>query len=363
MKNKLLLPLAVALLAVSCSNKEEQAAEPKETKFCLKADLKAKIEIDDVKVTPVAETIALTGNVTYNTDQVVQFSSLIDGVVTNTFFSLGDYVKKGQVLAEIKSTELNSLKSEEISLKSQLEVAKRQYASVKSMFDDGIASQSDLLKAKSEVDVTESSINNVKQNLALFSASTEKSVFRILAPANGYVVNKNMSPGMQISAGDAPLFTISDLKEVWVMVNIYATNLKDVSEGMEVNIKTPAYPDEAFKGRIDMLSQVFDAEEHVVKARIIMNNKDKKLKPGMPADIMISSKAQQGEMPAVPAKALLFDDNQNYILVYHDDCNIEIRHIAPAVKNRDYLYFDKGVNVGEKVITKNHLLIYEQLKN
>lgn len=363
MKNKIITAAAIALLAASCGQKEEAVAENKNDKFCIGADLKAKLSIDNVAVTPVAETIALTGNVSYNTDQVVQFSSLIDGVVTNTFFSLGDYVKKGQVLAEIKSTELNSLKAESVSLKSQLEVSKRQLASVKSMFDDGIASQSDLLKAQSDVAVLESSIGNVTQNLALFSASTEKSVFRILAPANGYVVNKNMSPGMQISAGEAPLFTISDLKEVWVMVNIYATNLKDVSEGMEVSIKTPSYPDETFKGKIDMLSQVFDAEEHVVKARIVMQNPDMKLKPGMTADIMIASKRQQGEMPAIPAKALIFDDNQNFVLVYHDDCNIEIRKIEPTVKNRDYLYFDKGLNAGEKVITKNHLLVYEQIKN
>ncbi|RYD86133.1 MAG: biotin/lipoyl-binding protein, partial [Sphingobacteriales bacterium] len=150
MKNNVLLAVAaVLLMAGGCAEKNEEAAGKKDSKFCISPDLKAKITIGTVKKEPVAETIALTGNVTYNADDVVQFSSLVSGVITGTHFSLGDYVKKGQVLAEIKSTELNSLKSERVSLQSQLQVAQRQLQSVKSMFNDGIASQSDLLKAQS----------------------------------------------------------------------------------------------------------------------------------------------------------------------------------------------------------------------
>ena len=101
------LPL---LLFFSC--KEKETVLEKSDKFCLNEDLKKKVTIEEVRKEPISETFSLTGNVTYNADNVVQFTSLINGVVTNTYFSLGDYVKKGQVLAEIKSTELNGLQSE-----------------------------------------------------------------------------------------------------------------------------------------------------------------------------------------------------------------------------------------------------------
>lgn len=358
MKYIYLMPLA---LLFSCNEKE--TVTEKNEKFCLNDDLKKKVTIEEIKKEPVSETFTLTGNVTYNSDNVIQFTSLINGVVTNTYFSLGDYVKKGQVLAEIKSTELNGLQSENKSVESQLAVAQRQLASVKSMFEDGISSQKDLIQAESEVKVLKASLENIKSNLALYSASPEKSVFQIKAPSNGFIVAKNMSSGMQISSGSEPLFTISDLNEVWVMVNIYATDMQNIKENMEVKIKTLAYPDEVFSGKISALSQVFDAEEHVLKARIVMKNTDLKLKPGMSADIILNkSNASAESLLAVPVKAVIFDDNQNFLVVYKDDCNLEIRQVDPVTKNREVVYFDKGIQENEKIISKNQLLIYESLK-
>ncbi|WP_306350283.1 efflux RND transporter periplasmic adaptor subunit [Flavobacterium sp. '19STA2R22 D10 B1'] len=357
---------SISLLAIlflqSCQHKEEKAPV-EDKKFCIDAELKSKIKIDTLTKSPITETLTLTGNVTYNTDNMVQFVSLISGVVTNTYFSLGDYVKKGQVLAEIKSTELNGLQSESRSLQSQLQVAQRQLAATKSMFQDGIASQKDLLSAENDVNVLKSSLENTRENLSLYSASAEKSVFQIKAPTDGYIVEKKMSSGMQISSETESLFTISNLNEVWVMVNIYATNMQNIKENMEVKIKMLAYPDETFTGKISSLSNVFDSEERVLKARIVMKNPNLKLKPGMSADIIIDKEISHEQAIAVPNKAVIFDDNRNYLLFYKDDCNLEIREVEPSAKNDEVVYFDKGIQENEKIITKNQLLIYERLKN
>lgn len=361
MKTTICLPILGLLLVCGCGEKEVK--KNKTEKFCISAELKQKIEIQEVKNRVVSESINLTGNVAYNADNVVQFNSLVEGVITNTYFSLGDYVKKGQVLAEIRSTELNTMQAESKSLESQLLVAQRELQSTQSMFDDGIASQRDMIQAQSEVDVIKSSLEGIKANLDLFSASNEKSVFRIKAPTEGYIVAKNISSGMQISETGEALFTISNLKKVWVMVNIYTTNLRSIKEGMPVDIVIPSYPDEVFKGKITSLSNVFDAEEHVLKARVEMDNPELKLKPGMLADISIDNNEQAKEMASLPTEAVIFDNNKNYILVYKSDCDIEVREIAPTVKTNNWLYFEDNVTVGEKIITKNHLLIHENLKD
>ncbi|MBF4487223.1 efflux RND transporter periplasmic adaptor subunit [Flavobacterium sp. CSZ] len=362
MKKLILLPILGLMLLYGCG-KKEAIKETKEDKFCIDKDLKEKITIEPVQKRAVSESINLTGNITYNNDHVVQFNSLVEGIITKTTFSLGDYVKKGQVLAEIKSTELNSMQAQSKSFQSQLAVAQRNFQSAKSMFEDGIASQKDLMQAQSELDVLKSSLENVRANLAMFSASSERSVFLIKAPTEGYIVAKNISPGMQITDASEPLFTISDLKEIWVLVNVYTSNLKNVSENMPVDVTTPAYPGEIFKGKIAMLAKVFDAEEHVLKARIVMENKNLKLKPGMTADIVID-KSKGGDMlAALPAKAVIFDNNRHHILIYKDDCTIKTREVNPIIKNNNWIYFDKGVNEGEMVITKNQLLIHERLKN
>jgi len=68
-------------------------------------------------------------------------------------------------------------------------------------------------------------------------------------------------------------------------------------------------------------------------------------------------------LAAVPAKAVIFDNNRDHILIYKNDCTIETREVNPIIKNNNWIYFDKGVNEGEMVITKNQLLIHERLKN
>ncbi|MBO9586300.1 MAG: efflux RND transporter periplasmic adaptor subunit [Flavobacterium sp.] len=362
MKKLIVIPMLGLMLVYGCGKKEE-VKKAQDEKFCIDKELKEKITIEPAQKRAVSESINLTGNITYNGDHVVQFNSLVEGIITKTTFSLGDYVKKGQVLAEIKSTELNSMQSESRSLQSQITVAQRQLQATKSMFEDGISSQKDLLQAQSELDVLKSSLENVRANLAMFSASSDRSVFQIKAPTEGYIVDKNISTGTQITSESDPLFTISDLKEIWVLVNVYTSNLKNISENMAVDVTTPAYPGEIFKGKINMMAKVFDADEHVLKARIVMDNRNLKLKPGMTADITIDKSVGGEELVSVPAKAAIFDNNRDYILIYKDDCTIETREISPKLKNNSWLYFDKGVNEGEKVITKNQLLIHERLKN
>jgi len=83
----------------------------------------------------------------------------------------------------------------------------------------------------------------------------------------------------------------------------------------------------------------------------------------MSADIILNkSNASAESLLAVPVKAVIFDDNQNFLVVYKDDCNLEIRQVDPVTKNREVVYFDKGIQENEKIISKNQLLIYESLK-
>ncbi|TRX35176.1 efflux RND transporter periplasmic adaptor subunit [Flavobacterium sp. ZT3R18] len=356
----LIFPASIVLLLSSCHPKDTSVKET--APFSLNQELKSKISIKTLSKQPISEPLTLTGNITYNSDKLIQYVSLYSGVITNSYFSLGDYVKKGQVLAEMKSTELNELQSQKKTLESQLLVAQNALSATQTMFHDGIASQKELITAQSEVNATKASLQNIIANLSLFSADTQRGVIQIKSPANGYIVTKNLSNGMQINSSDETLFTISDLSEVWVMINIYAGNMQHIKEGMEVKIKTLSYPDTVFNGKITALSKVFDSEEHVLKARVVMQNKDLKLKPGMSADI-IAHKASQQTAIAVPKNAVIFDNNQHYIVLYTNDSKIETIPIKPITKNEDWVFIDQNELEGKKIITNNHLLIYEQIKN
>lgn len=351
----------LVMVAFTGCTEKKQNEEAGVQNYCISKELKKDLKLVDVERLPIEESITLTGEVESNSDKTVPFVSLVDGVVTETYFSLGNYVKKGQVLATVKSVSVNEMQDNTKTLQAQLAVAKRKLSSVESMYKDDIASQKDLQEAKSEVEILQSNISKTSKNMQVYSAGS--SFIQIKSPADGYVISKNISNGMPVTAGGGELFTISNLDNVWVMANVYATNMRQVYVNQPAMVKTLAYPDESFSGKINMISQVFNENERVLKAKIIMDNNSMKLRPGMSADIVLPINSQNRTALAIPAKALVFDNNQSYVIVYKKDCALEVRAVTEIAANSQHIYVEGELKAGEKIIASNGLLIYENLKN
>lgn len=351
--------LAIFSIMASCSNRtklENKDPEP----FCIDEKFKQNIAWIEVSTAPIVEGFQLNGRIESNPNKVVSFNSLLNGIVKDVYFNLGDKVQRGQVLAEFLSTDLSSYRSEISNTTAQINTAKAKLKAVRSLYDDGIAAERELIEAESELSVLQAALRKYQADLGMFSGSSEKGVFQIKAPETGYITAKNINSGMQVSTDSEPLFTVSDLNDVWVMANIYASNMQHIQAGMPVAIRTLSYPDETFSGKISSLSHVLDNESKVLKARIELNNPDHRLKPGMIADVTALRQMNE-EMVCIPVNTLVFADNRDHVLVYNDDCNIEIRTIRVAYKNDDKIYISEGLQKGEKIISKNQLLLFNRL--
>lgn len=352
----------VMVLLFSCSNEKKAAIKQEKKRYCLNEQFKLNLQTEHPKRQLMVNEIPLTGIVETNPDNVIHFVNLVDGVIVGTSFSLGDYVKKGQVLAKVKSTELSEWRSKQRVLTAQLAVAKQEYNSVRSMYNDGIASMKQLSQAESAVISIESELEEIRSNLQLYNASTESGVFLIKAPSSGYITEKNINQGMHVSAYNESLFTISELNEVWVQINVYPSNLRSITKGMEVSIRSHSYSDLTFTGTINALSHVLDSESGVIKARVAIENKDLLLKPGMFVDVIAMEKTDK-EVLTIPTSALIFDNNQNYVIIYKDDCSIKARPVEYIGQINGTCYIADDLSTSEKIIIKDHLLIYEQIKN
>ncbi len=353
------------LFSLLCSCREKSGPDTGSSapdRYCLDPAFRERIDLVKPAYEKVTEGIHLTGSIEANPDKVVSFVSLVSGVVTGVNFSVGDRVQKGQVLAEMQSSELSALQSELASLKSRIAVAENRLKAAKAMFTDGVSSQRDLLEAQSELDILQSELSRNSANLGLYSASVAKGVFQIKAPVSGIITQKAVTTGAQISPESGSLFTISDLSQIWILANVYATNVKNVFPGMEVSITTLSYPDEQFRGRISSVSSVMDEEAKVLKARIELPNTGMKLKPGMLVDINAFKPVDRLAL-SLPTSSLVFDDNENYVVVYRNDCEIAIRKVGILTRNNGTTYLSDGPDTTESIISKNQLLVFEQLKN
>ena len=341
MKKLAYLPLFLLFIACGGSNENHEAENVISEAFL------PKISTARVESKPLQRELTLTGRVTTDPARTVTHSPLVSGVVVQTHFILGDRVRRGQRMLDIRSAELSELQSE-------LTIAERHLNSTQLLFDNGISSERELIEARAE-------FKKLQADIKLHGESRGNGIFSITAPISGYVIEGEISTGSTFSEEDEPLFTIADLSTVWVMANVHASDLPFVREGMAVEITTLSYPGRVFHGTINALSRVFDPEERVLRARIVMDNSDLALIPEMFVLATVKDKSAQ-YFSAIPSDAIIFSDNQHFVVVEESRGNFAIRNVTLQGHNNNISYIAYGLLEGENVVTQNQLLIFTELR-
>src|SRR5579863_392914 len=341
---------------------DKSPAEDSKKGYVLPDSLLKTIEIDRVINTRVMNTLTLTGKVDFNEDNVIKLFPTISGQVSDIKVMLGDYVKQGQVLAVIKSPDMAGYSNDFTTAKSNLEIARKNVDATNDMYKSGLASQKDLITAQEGYNQALSAYEKSQRVLNLNGGSLSGE-YILKSPINGFVVDRQVNNNMMIrSDNSTALFTISDLKNVWVMANVYESNITNVKMGDSVNITTLSYPGKIFKGRIDKIMNVLDPSNKVMKLRIILANPGYLLKPEMFASVVVNT-TENKNMVSIRSRALIFDHSQYYVLVYKSPSDITIRPVQVQNTVGDRTYISEGLVEGERLIGTEALLIYQELNS
>jgi membrane fusion protein, heavy metal efflux system len=356
----ILILYVLALGVSSCKDKTEVTEDKKG--YVLPDSLLKTIEIDTVTNSHVLNTLTLTGKVDFNEDNVIKIFPVISGQVSDIKVMAGDYVTQGQVLAVIKSPEMAAYSNDFVTAQSNIEVAKKNLDATNDMFKSGLASQKDQLIAQEGYNQAVSALEKAKRVLNLNGGSMTGE-YTIKSPISGFVVERLVNNNMMIRADNTTsLFTISDLKNVWVMANVYESNISFVKTGDSVNITTLSYPGKIFRGKIDRIMNVLDPSNKVMKLRIVLSNPDYLLKPEMFASVVVNT-TENKRMISIRSRALIFDHSQYYVLVYKSASDITIRPVQVLNTVGDRSFISEGLTEGEHLIGTQALLIYQELNS
>jgi len=184
--------------------------------------------------------------------------------------------------------------------------------------------------------------------------------FYVKSPIDGVIVSKSINTNLQIRPDyNDNLFTISDLKSLWVMANVFESDIYKVKKDYEVEVTTLTYPDKLIKGKVDRIYDVLDDVTKVMKVRIKLDNSNYQLKAGMFANVTLHYN-EDIKKDAISSKSIIFDNSKNYVIVYRSKCDFEIREINIYRSVDGVTYIESGLNAGERVVVKNNLLIYDQ---
>jgi cobalt-zinc-cadmium efflux system membrane fusion protein len=275
---------------------------------------------------------------------------------------LGDYVQAGQVLAVVRSSEMAGFGSELVNAESNLRIAEVNLSKTKDMYHSGLASMTDSINAEVAVQQGKSELHRVQQVLKINGGSSQGD-FVVKAPISGFIVQKSATNNMTIRGDNGTsLFTISDLKTVWVQANVYESNISLIHLGENVDVTTLAYPGKVFKGKVDKVMNVLDPASKVMKVRVILPNPDYSLKPEMYASITVSDKENK-QCLSVSSHAIIFDHSQYYVLVYNSQSDVKITPVKVINTVGDNTFIASGVKEGDKVISSQAILIYDALNS
>lgn len=361
MKYKVIIGIALVALSLTSCKKTEENQENTST-FVLSDNMLKTTTTALATTQTVKNELNFYGKITADNNKAIDVYPLVGGNVVKVNVELGDYVKKGQVLAVIKSTDIADFEKQMIDAKSDLIVAKNNQKVAQELFEGKLNAERDVLEAKSQVEKAQSQLNRIQETYKIYNIKGG-SIYNVTAPISGFIIQKSINQDMLLRSDRSEnIFDIAEISEVWAIANVNESDINKVKLGEDATITTLSYPDKVFSGKVDKIFNVIDPKTKAMNARIKLQNKDFLLKPDMNASIKLTFNEKES-MIAVPSSAIIFDKSKNFVMIFKDRNNIQTRPVEVYRQVGDVTYISSGLKENEKVITTNELFIYDALND
>ena len=321
---RLLPALALAAAMVSCTGKKAQTVVGHEE------------EIPKVKLQPVS---------TRSVDQTYEFTGTVEAFVKNNIapmmglriskilVEVGDVVAKGQQLAEMDPTNL-------LQARAQLENYKVEFARVDELYKIGGSSKSQWDALKLQVDVAQSTCDNLAENTTLTS------------PIAGVVTARNYDNG-DMYGGMQPIVVVEQIVPVKLMINVSESFFRYVSKGQSVSVKFDVYGEEEFIGKVSLVYPTIDPQTRTFPVEITIPNSALKVRPGMFARVTISFGAL--DHVVIPDRAVIKQpgSGDRYVYIYRDG-KVHYTKIEVGRRMGEEYEVLSGVADGDRVVMTGH---------
>jgi Cu(I)/Ag(I) efflux system membrane fusion protein len=253
-------------------------------------------------------------------------------------------VQQGEPLFTIYSPEL-------LAAQEDLLLALRTQKSLASA--PGLAADGDELAASARrrlqlLDVPAATVARIEQ-----TGHAERAI-PVISPASGVVVKKEVVPGMRIEAGGMP-YEIWDLTSVWVLADVYETDLRHVRVGAPATLTFKAFPGKEYTGRIAFVDPVLDPRTRTAKVRVGLANPGAALKPEMFGEVVLRTAPRQALR--IPADAVIDSGTRSVVFVALGDGKFQPRVVRLGATDGDSVEVQDGLAAGDTIVTRATFLV------
>ncbi len=307
------------LLSVSCSN-DTKAAPTKATVTLepgvFDVDHPETFKLVTVDSQQLPTVLTANGSVNPDVNRTIHVTSQGTGRVIDLRVKLGDYVRKGQLLLSIYSSDLAGAYSDYQKAVADERLAKKSLDRAQLLFSRGASAQKDLEQAQDAEDKAQADVHNTEQHVRILGGNPDSpsTTIELRAPVAGTIVEQNVAgfEGIKSLDNSPNLFTIADLSQVWVVCDVYENDLGEVHMGDPADVRLNAYADKTYHGTIQDISRVLDPNLRSAKVRVVLTNSDGSLRPGMYAVATFRSKKVQPRL-VVPGTAIMRLQDKDWV--------------------------------------------------
>jgi cobalt-zinc-cadmium efflux system membrane fusion protein len=332
--------------------------------FTLPQDQMSHVQIVTVQPRTLTRTLRLTGAVAYNAFKTTPVITQVGGPVSRILVVPGQQVKAGQPMLDVSSPDYSQLLDAYLKAADSYRLADKFYVRAQDLYQHHAIAQRDLEQAESDRNQAQADLNAADQGMKILGIKSpgdlakapSSALIPVLAPISGEVVERLVSPGQVVQAGQTQAFTISDLSTVWVLANVYQGDLASIRSGDDVVVQNDAYPG-TFHGRISYVSPALDPNTRTLQARIVVDNPGERLKRDMYCTVIVTAGSIANAI-AVPDSSVLRDDNnQPFVYLATGGNQFGRRDVEIGQSVNGQTQIPRGLSPGEKVVGDGSLFL------
>jgi membrane fusion protein, heavy metal efflux system len=368
----LLAALGLSQLACGLSKKAESQPSSESSAqpglFTLLPDQRTHLKIAQATKASWGVAIHTTGTVDWDQDHTTQAITQVNGPITRILVDVGTPVKKDQPLLYVSSPDVANAIAAYRKARNREQFNKRIVDRMREMVDHGVVAVKDYESSVADYNDATTDVQNSLQPLRIFGITAQeidqaekqgtpiRTELAVRSPISGVIVQRLISPGMLIQAGQTVCFQISDISTVWVQGHVFDRDLPSVRNGDAVE-ETNASFNRTFRGVIAYIGSFLDPNTRTTPVRIVTSNPGGLLKKDMFVDAVIQT-SRRNNILVVPVAAVLRDDkNEPIVYVQAEPGKFAQRSVTIGPQQNGMVEIAGGLREGEPVVADGSLFL------
>jgi cobalt-zinc-cadmium efflux system membrane fusion protein len=357
-----LLIAAAAVLLAACGDQARPPAPPKAavdpTVIKASASMLERVKVGAPSTAEVREAFRVSGRVEVDEARVARAGSPVTGRITELDATVGQDVRRGQLLATLTSTELSDAQLGYLKSYSQKLLAERAAQRAQQLFDADVIGLAELQRRQSELVQADAEVSAARDQLKVLGMSesglvklaasrTVNSTSHVVSSLDGTVIERKVTTGQVVQPADA-MFVVADLSHVWIVADIPEQNAGMMRIGESVEAEVAALPGRRIKGQLSFVAATVNPDTRTIRVRMDLPNPDRELKPAMLATVVVRGKPQK--QTVVPAAAVVREENRDFVFVQTAPDTFQLRQVALGPEQEGQRVVIGGLRDGERIV-------------